>query len=182
MGSVFGKGNKNKDSRITEQDKAILNLKKTRDQLKKYQRKVESDLEKEKELAKRLLKDGKKDKAKLLLRKKKYQESILAKTDGQLDNLGKFDALFRFFLVWVDWELIFWLRFSFILLETLVNNLEFSQVEKQVIDGLKMGNESLKKANEMFSIDEIEQIMDDTAEAIAKVRKMYSVNNINQIY
>ena len=45
-----------------------------------------------------------------------------------------------------------------------------------------MGNESLKKANEMFSIDEIEQIMDDTAEAIAKVRKMYSVNNINQIY
>ena len=63
-----------------------------------------------------------------------------------------------------------------------MNNLEFSQVEKQVIDGLKMGNESLKKANEMFSIDEIEQIMDDTAEAIAKVRKMYSVNNINQIY
>ena len=102
MGSVFGKGNKNKDSRITEQDKAILNLKKTRDQLKKYQKKVESDLEKEKELAKRLLKDGKKDKAKLLLRKKKYQESILAKTDGQLDNLGKFDALFRFCLVWVD--------------------------------------------------------------------------------
>ena len=53
-----------------------------------------------------------------------------------------------------------------------MNDLEFSQVEKQVIDGLKMGNESLKKANEMFSIDEIEQIMDDTAEAIAKVKKL----------
>ena len=70
---------------------------------------------------------------------------------------------------------IFWLRFSFILLETLVNNLEFSQVEKQVIDGLKMGNESLKKANEMFSIEEIEQIMDDTAEGVEKQREIEDI-------
>jgi hypothetical protein len=41
--------------------------------------------------------------AKLLLRKKKFQEGLLQKTDGQLDNL-----------------------------ERLVHDLEFAQIEKQV--------------------------------------------------
>ena len=144
MGGVIGK--KKTTSRITEQDKAILNLKKTRDQLLQYQKKIEGNLAKDRELAKQLLKDGKKDRAKLLLRKKKYHESLLTKTDGQLNNL-----------------------------ETLVHDLEFSQVEKQVLDGLKEGNAALKKANEMFSIDEIEQIMDDTAEAIEKQREIESI-------
>ena len=144
MGGVIGK--KKNTSRITEQDKAILNLKKTRDQLLQYQKKIEGNLAKDRELAKQLLKDGKKDRAKLLLRKKKYHESLLTKTDGQLNNL-----------------------------ETLVHDLEFSQVEKQVLDGLKEGNAALKKANEMFSIDEIEQIMDDTAEAMEKQREIESI-------
>ena len=41
-----------------------------------------------------------------------------------------------------------------------------------MLDGLKVGNEALKKANEMFSIEEIEQIMDDTAEAIDKQKEI----------
>merc|ERR1712179_814955 len=143
-GGVFGK-NKN-TSRITEQDKATLNLKKTRDQLLQYQRKIEGNLEKDRELAKRLLKEGKKERAKLLLRKKKYHESLLSRTDGQLDNL-----------------------------ERLVHDLEFSQVEQQVLNGLKDGNSALKKANEMFSIEEIEQIMDDTAEGVEKQREIEEI-------
>merc|ERR1711981_1103323 len=144
MGSAFGKSKK--PSRINEQDKAILNLKKTRDQLLQYQKKIEGNLEKDRDLAKRLLKEGKKDRAKLLLRKKKYHESLLTRTDGQLNNL-----------------------------ETLVHDLEFSQVEKQVLDGLKNGNAALKKANEMFSIEEIEQIMDDTSEAVEKQREIEAI-------
>ena len=42
----------------------------------------------------------------------------------------------------------------------------------QVLDGLKTGNDALKKANAMFSIEEIEAIMDDTAEAVAKQREI----------
>ena len=42
----------------------------------------------------------------------------------------------------------------------------------KVLDGLKSGNEALKKANEMFSIEEIEQIMEDSAEAIAKQKEI----------
>ena len=76
MGGIFGKEQKSMSSRITEQDKAILNLKKTRDHIKQYQRKIEENLENDRALAKRLLKEGKKDRAKLLLRKKKCQESL----------------------------------------------------------------------------------------------------------
>ena len=42
----------------------------------------------------------------------------------------------------------------------------------QVLDGLKTGNAALKRANEMFSIEEIERIMDDTAEAVEKQREI----------
>lgn len=140
MGNLFSKKEK---SRITEQDRAVLSLKKQRDQLKQYQKKIQGVLDKEKELAKKLLKEGKKDRAKLLLRKKKFQEGLLEKTDGQLDNL-----------------------------ERLVQDLEFAQVEKQVLDGLKEGNAALKKANDMFSIDEVESIMFETQESIDKQREI----------
>merc|ERR1712215_594935 len=127
MGNLFSKKEK---SRITEEDKAILDLKKQRDKLKQYQKRILGVLEKDKELAKKLLKEGKKDKAKLLLRKKKYQESLLEKTDGQLDNL-----------------------------ERLVHDIEHAQVQKQVLDGLKIGQAALEKANAMFSIEEIEDLL-----------------------
>ena len=140
MGALFSKKEK---SRITDQDKAILNLKKQRDQLKQYQKRILGVLEKDKELARKLLKEGKKDRAKLLLRKKKFQEGLLEKTDGQLDNL-----------------------------ERLVHDIEFAEVQKQVIDGLKDGNAALEKANAMFSIDEIEDILADTQEASEKQQEI----------
>ena len=132
-----------KESRINSHDKAVLDLKLQRDKLQQYQKRIELTLETDRKMAKKLLSEGKKDRAKLLLRKKKYQESLLTRTDGQLDNL-----------------------------QTLVNDLEFAQVEQQVVNGLKTGNEALKKANEMLSITEIEQIMDDTAEAIEKQKEI----------
>ena len=141
MGGIFSKDKK--ESRINSHDKAVLDLKLQRDKLQQYQKRIELTLETDRQMAKKLLSEGKKDRAKLLLRKKKYQESLLTRTDGQLDNL-----------------------------QTLVNDLEFAQVEQQVVNGLKIGNEALKKANEMLSIDEIEQIMDDTAEAIEKQKEI----------
>jgi len=140
MGGIFSKKEK---SRITEQDRAILGLKKQRDQLKQYQRRIEGVLEKDRELARKLLKEGKKDRAKLLLRKKKYQEGLLDQTAGQLDNI-----------------------------ERLCQDLEFSQVQKQVLDGLQKGNDALEKANAVFSLDEIESIMSDTEDAVEKQREI----------
>ncbi|KAL3247519.1 hypothetical protein MRX96_056954 [Rhipicephalus microplus] len=87
MGILFAKHKK--VSRVTEQDKAILQLKQQRDKIKQYQKKILFNLENERQLARRLLNDGRKEKAKLLLRKKRFMEKVLEKTDGQLTNLEK---------------------------------------------------------------------------------------------
>lgn len=102
MGNLFGR-HKKAVSRITEQDKAILQLKQQRDKLKQYQKKIERNLERDRQLAKKLLAEDKRDRAKLLLRKKKYQENLLQSTDVQLEKL-----------------------------EQLTHDLEFTQIEVQV--------------------------------------------------
>ncbi|KAH9519796.1 Charged multivesicular body protein 6 [Bulinus truncatus] len=141
MGGLFSK--KAKLTRVTEQDKAILQLKQQRDKLKQYQKKITSQLERDRTVARTLLKDGKKDKAKLMLRKKKFQETLLTKTDAQLDNIEK-----------------------------LVHDLEYAQVEHEVVKGLQMGNASLKKMHEILSLEDVERIMEETQEGIEKQREI----------
>jgi len=82
----------------------------------------------------------------LLLRKKKYQEQVLSRADGQLENL-----------------------------ERMVHDLEFAQVEMKVVDGLKIGNTALKQLHSLLSIDEIEKVMDETQEGIEKQREIDEV-------
>ncbi|XP_017557154.1 charged multivesicular body protein 6 isoform X1 [Pygocentrus nattereri] len=134
MGNIFGK---KKRSRVTEQDRAVLQLKQQRDKLKQYQKKVTLQMEKERQLAKQLLKDGKKEKALLLLKKKRFQEQLLDKTENQISNL-----------------------------ERMVQDIEFAQIEMKVIEGLKVGNDCLKKMHEVLSIEEVERIMDETHDSI----------------
>ncbi|XP_054898552.1 charged multivesicular body protein 6-like isoform X2 [Poeciliopsis prolifica] len=140
MGNLFGK---KKQSRVTEQDKAVLQLKQQRDKLRQYQKKIHLQLEKERQLAKQLLKDGKKEKALLLLKKKRYQEQLLDKTENQISNL-----------------------------ERMVQDLEFAQIERKVIDGLKVGNDCLKKMHEVMSVEEVERILDETQDSIEYQRQI----------
>ena len=84
--------------------------------------------------------------AKLLLRKKKFQETLLSNTDKQLENLEKLAA-----------------------------DIEFAQVEIQVLDGLKQGNVALKKMHAILDINEIEKIMDETREGIEKQQEIDSL-------
>ncbi|KAJ0060040.1 hypothetical protein NL108_002826, partial [Boleophthalmus pectinirostris] len=82
-------------------------------------------------------------KALLLLKKKKYQEQLLDKTENQISNL-----------------------------EQMVQDLEFAQIEMKVLEGLKVGNECLKKMHEVMSIEEVERIMDETQDAIEYQRQI----------
>ncbi|XP_028413186.1 charged multivesicular body protein 6-like isoform X2 [Dendronephthya gigantea] len=143
MGGLFSKKKPEKESRITEQDKAILALKQQRDKLKQYQKKIQLNLEKERQVAKDLLKNGKKDKAMSLLKKKRVQERLLSETDGQLDNL-----------------------------EQMVQDIEFAQIQSQVVEGLKVGNECLDKMHKLLSIEDVEKIMEDTQEGIEYQREI----------
>ncbi|XP_014102489.1 charged multivesicular body protein 6-A [Bactrocera oleae] len=144
MGSLFSKSKK--QSRVTEHDKAVLRLKQQRDKLKQYQKRIELQLEKDRELARKCLQTGRRDRAKLLLRKKKFQETQLINADKQLENLEKMTA-----------------------------DLEFAQVELQVIEGLKQGNVALKKVHDLMDINEIEKIMDETRDGVEKQQEIDAI-------
>lgn len=72
---------------ITSQDEAVLSMKKQRDNLEKYQKRIQTVLNREREIARECLNRGDKQRALLALRKKKYQEQLLFQTDKHLETL-----------------------------------------------------------------------------------------------
>ncbi|CAI2162503.1 1805_t:CDS:2 [Funneliformis geosporum] len=128
----------NKNSKITTHDRAVLDLLVQRDKLKQYQKKIQTVAEKETQVAKDALLKNNKRVALLALRKKKYQEQLLSKTDAQLLNL-----------------------------EQLTQSIEFALVEKELLAGIEQGNLILKEIHKEMSIDKVEKLMEDTADAIA---------------
>ncbi|VDO56942.1 unnamed protein product [Onchocerca flexuosa] len=80
-------------------------------------------MEREKELAKQLIKANKKDRALLILKRKRYQESMVEKMLQQLDKI-----------------------------ERMVNDLEFAVIEQKVVEQLKHGNEVLKRMNQVIKL------------------------------
>lgn len=92
-----------------------------------------------------MLEQGDKKRALLALRRKKYQESLLAKTDAQLDQLEK-----------------------------LANSVEFALIQKDVVFGLQQGTKVLEEIHkEMGGIEHVEKLMGETADAIA-YQKVFS--------
>lgn len=114
-------------------------MKNQRDKLHQYQRRITVLTDREKAIAVDLLARGDKDRAKLALRRKKYQESLLAKTDAQLEQLEK-----------------------------LTSSVEFALVQKDVIFGLQQGTNVLQQIHkEMGGLENVEKLMGETADAIA---------------
>ncbi|KAK0723159.1 Snf7-domain-containing protein [Lasiosphaeria miniovina] len=134
----------NSASRVTAQDKAILDLKTQRDKLHQYQKRVTVLTDRETQIARQMLASGDKKRALLALRRKKYQESLLAKTDAQLEQLEK-----------------------------LTSSVEFALIQKDVVFGLQQGTKVLKEIHaEMGGIEHVEKLMGETADAIAYQREV----------
>lgn len=114
-------------------------MKNQRDKLRQYQKRITVVTTREKEIAKECLVKGDKDKALLALRRKKYQESLLAKTDSQLEQLEK-----------------------------LTSSVEFALVQKDVVFGLQQGTSVLKQIHaEMGGLEAVEKMMGESEEARA---------------
>lgn len=140
-------------SKITAQDKAVLDLKMQRDKLKQYQKRIQVVLDRESTVAKQCIAKGDKQRALLALRKRKYQEQLLSKTDTQLETL-----------------------------EQLTSSIEFALVQKDIMYGLEQGNKVLKTLNSEMSIDKVERILDESAEGIAyqeEISNMLATNISN---
>lgn len=114
-------------------------MKNQRDKLQQYQKKITVITNREQEIAKECLRNGNKQKALLALRRKKYQETLLARTDQQLAQL-----------------------------EALTSDVEFALVQKDVVFGLQQGTKVLKEIHrEMGGLERVEMIMGESEEAQA---------------
>ena len=49
----------------------------------------------------------------------------------------------------------------------MVNDIEWAETQSEVVKGLEAGNQALKRLNELLPVEEVERIMDETAEAVA---------------
>lgn len=123
---------------LSSHDKAVMDLKVTRDKLHKYKKKAERERETLIAKAKEQMKLGRKDKAAVALKAKRYKEQMLSKLEGQLDNVAQ-----------------------------LINSIETAQLTSQIMNTLDTGNKVLKRLNEEMPIEKIEEIMQDSAEAVA---------------
>ncbi|KAL8999509.1 MAG: hypothetical protein Q9188_005873 [Gyalolechia gomerana] len=119
-------------------------MKNQRDKLHQYQKRVTVITDRETQIAKECLARGDRSKALLALRRKKFQQSLLAKTDAQLETL-----------------------------EQLTSNVEFALVQKDVLYGLQQGTAVLKQIHtEMGGIEHVEKLMGENEDARAYQREI----------
>lgn len=112
-------------------------MKLQRDKLHQYQKKITVLTDRETEIARECLRNKQPEKAKLALRRKKYQESLLKKTDEQLAQL-----------------------------EILTSDVEFARIQKDVLYGLQQGTSVLKEIHrEMGGMEGVEKLLGESAEA-----------------
>ena len=108
-----------------------------RDKLQQYQKRITVVTSRETEIARECIARGDKQKALLALRRKKFQESLLTKTDAQLETL-----------------------------EQLASSVEFALVQKDVLFGLQQGTDVLKQINaEMGGLQQVEKLLGENEEA-----------------
>ncbi|KAL8683616.1 MAG: hypothetical protein Q9186_000388 [Xanthomendoza sp. 1 TL-2023] len=119
-------------------------MKNQRDKLHQYQKRISVITDRETTIAKQCLARGDRSKALLALRRKKFQETLLAKTDAQLETL-----------------------------EQLTSNVEFALVQKDVIFGLQQGTAVLKQIHaEVGGIEHVEKLMGENEDARAYQREV----------
>lgn len=125
-------GQTNSKIRITETDKAVLQLKRSKDKIHKFTRRTDKLIEQEKIRIKQMIKDNPENykqnkKIRLLLKRMHYQEYLVQQASDQLTNL-----------------------------EFMISNIEFKLIEVQFLQGLKKGNDILTKLNKEFvNVDEV---------------------------
>lgn len=134
-------GQKGSKVLITGTDRAVLQLKRSKDEIHKFTRRTDQLIKDERECLKQMIRDDpknyKKDvRVRFLLKRIHYQENLVQKASDQLINL-----------------------------ENMVSTIEFKLVEKQFIDGLKSSNEVLKKLNREFG--DVDKLLDDVQDQVS---------------
>lgn len=130
----------------------------------------------EKEAARNLIREKKKDRALLALKKKKAQEELLKQVDAWLINVEQ--QVITYYILQtlenrtqrhqdtvrkINDDLVFDLNFTHFQLA----DIELTSKQKAVFESLKAGNDALKSLQNEVSLDDVQKLMDDTTEAKA---------------
>mmetsp|Transcript_4090 Transcript_4090/g.7188 ORF Transcript_4090/g.7188 Transcript_4090/m.7188 type:complete len:235 (-) Transcript_4090:727-1431(-) len=122
---------------IDEKDRALLELKHTRDKLEQYKKRQIVASERQRETAKQLLTQGQKDRARVAMQFKKMSENHVHEADNTLLNIEK-----------------------------LIGSLEMTSLTKDYMDSVEKGNRALKELSADLDIDRIELLLEDTSEQL----------------
>lgn len=123
---------------ISAIDRAVLDLKNSRDRLHRYRKKLEQDDEKLLLQAKKAKEAGKNEKALGILRLRKYKKAQAAACEDQLLNVLQ-----------------------------MVETIDSKENESQVLSALASGKDTLKKMHEETTVEDVLELMDSIAEEIA---------------
>ena len=153
MGEVFGKPKKPKkkltekalaaQATITEKDRAILNLKTSRDKLKRYQKGLDEESVDLRKKASSLVNQGKKSRALLLLKIRKLKEDRAKEIDTQLYRLYEE-----------------------------IEKVESADLNVSILRAIEKGTKILQEIQREYTIERVEQLMEDSAEAIEKEKEI----------
>ncbi|KAG1670763.1 hypothetical protein FOA52_013990 [Chlamydomonas sp. UWO 241] len=132
------KAKASKQSGITDLDKTILSLKTQRNKLNEQMKLLDKRADQQQQVARELLKEGRKDRALLALKKKKLTLMQQTALSAHLLNL-----------------------------EGMLSNIETSKQQASLFKVLQDGNEQLKAMQKLVSVADVERLMEDTAEAQA---------------
>ncbi|EFJ49034.1 hypothetical protein VOLCADRAFT_45980, partial [Volvox carteri f. nagariensis] len=121
---------------ITEVDRAILSLKTQRKKLEDQEKLLNVRLVRHAEVASQLAREGRRDRALLVLRKKKLNEKQLSQLHGLILNV-----------------------------EEMLSNIETSKKQSVVFAALQSGTEALKQLQAQVKLEDVQRLLEDTAEA-----------------
>ena len=122
-------------TKINQEERALLDCKICRDNIKKYIKSLEKNSSLKKQKAKEALKNKNRDRAKLYMRQSKMYQEQIKSSEGKLE-----------------------------MIETQISQIETAQNQLDVFNVLKQGNSILKKLQEEVNVEKIQEIADDLNE------------------
>ena len=138
MGGSFSSSKQSKTrpkGTISDIDRAVLDLKNSRDRLSRYKTKLNNDSAKLLERAKKSNSEGDKKTAVGLLKLRKYKLKEAENVDSQLLTLMQ-----------------------------MISNIQSKEEEKEVLSALRSGKDALQKLHEETSVDDVLKLMDEVHE------------------
>lgn len=123
---------------INDVDRAVLTLKSQARKLEQQRTRIQGDIDREQQIARELVAQGRKDRALLALKRRKLQEGQAERLDGWLLNV-----------------------------QGMLLNIETTKSQAQLFAALKEGNKAMKEMQQAMPLEEVDKLMQDSADAKA---------------